>query len=335
MLASETVEMKWSYNNRKHFESLGYHFTNINDVFTVNVKHLTNGSPVRIMLKCDYCGKEYDCYYYAYVKSHAVLQKDACHSCATAKGKEANKTKRARKYFAKLRELCDERGYTLITKEDEYTDIYMNIEYICPKHGFSTSILSNMLRGHMCNGCGNEKIGEALRNDIKYVKEYIESFNNNVLLNPEDYTNSGTCNLHIRCGICGNIFTTSLNVYRNSRKQCRACTKRESEGEEIIRMFLINKDICFTQEKRFDDCRDKHPLPFDFYLPDYNMCIEFDGEQHYRPIYGQDRFEKTVLHDKIKSEYCKDNNIHLLRIPYLNGHSIEDIINNELNRIKI
>ena len=336
MLVSKTVEMRWSYRNRKHFESLGYEFTNINDIFVVNVEDLTTGSAARVTVKCDYCGKEYECYYYAYVKCHAILNKDACQSCSATKGREVNFAKRAHKYFTQLEELFKENGYRLITKESDYTDIFMDIEYECPSHGVVHGTLSNLLKGHMCNECGNDKIGDSLRNSVSYVKQYIENYNNNILLNPEDYINSGTRNLKIKCGTCGNIFVTSLGNYRRmTRKRCPTCNRRESEGEEIIRKYLTSKDICFVQEKTFDDCRDKQPLPFDFYLPDYKLCIEFDGQLHYEPKFGEERYNKTVAHDNMKNQYCKDNNIELLRIPYWNGHDIESIIDGKINGIKI
>ena len=92
----------------------------------------------------------------------------------------------------------------------------------------------------------------------------------------------------------------------------------------------LNK-INFVQEKRFVDCRDNKPLPFDFYLPDHNLIIEFDGQQHYEPKFGKESFAITQKHDEIKNQYCKNNNINLLRVPYFEGHNIENIISKQLN----
>ena len=58
-------------------------------------------------------------------------------------------------------------------------------------------------------------------------------------------------------------------------------------------------------------------MPFDFYLPEYNICIEFDGIQHFEPrdaFGGKVEFEKTKLRDKIKDDYCKNNGLSLIRI---------------------
>lgn len=80
-------------------------------------------------------------------------------------------------------------------------------------------------------------------------------------------------------------------------------------------------------------------LPFDFYLPKYNLCIEYDGEQHFSPTtiggisieQGQLNFERLQINDQIKTQYCKDKGIQLLRIPYTEFKRIENIIFSELN----
>ena len=79
---------------------------------------------------------------------------------------------------------------------------------------------------------------------------------------------------------------------------------------------------------------------FDFYLPRYNLFIEYDGEQHYKPVrfFGNEEdaenvFKRTQEHDRIKNQYCKDNNINLLRIPYWETKNIKTIISNHLQRL--
>lgn len=73
-------------------------------------------------------------------------------------------------------------------------------------------------------------------------------------------------------------------------------------------------------------------LPFDFYLPSYNILIEYDGEHHFQPVKGwggEEKFKLTQKNDEIKNNYCKDNNITLLRLPYT--HTENDIKNEILN----
>src|SRR5699024_11548816 len=72
-------------------------------------------------------------------------------------------------------------------------------------------------------------------------------------------------------------------------------------------------------EYRFDDCRNILPLPFDFYIPKYNLCIEYHGEQHYKDsgwFNSTEEFNDLQKRDRIKKQYCIDNDIDFLEIPY-------------------
>jgi UDP-N-acetylglucosamine 2-epimerase (non-hydrolysing) len=100
---------------------------------------------------------------------------------------------------------------------------------------------------------------------------------------------------------------------------CPVCNK-ESKGEKEISRILNELNINFIKEYLFNNCRgERRPLPFDFYLPDYNCCIEYDGEQHF--IYRetgifQNKLKKIKENEIIKTKYCNENNIRLIRIPY-------------------
>lgn len=106
--------------------------------------------------------------------------------------------------------------------------------------------------------------------------------------------------------------------------------------EYKIKEILDNLNIDYIQEKRFKDCKDIKTLPFDFYLPYYNTCIEFDGWQHYNMIKydTSDKFKIRKKHDYMKDEYCKNNNIYLIRIPYWEYKNIENILHTEINKCK-
>lgn len=107
---------------------------------------------------------------------------------------------------------------------------------------------------------------------------------------------------------------------------------RKSKGELYIEEILQSLNIDYERQKRFKDCKNKKQLPFDFYISNHNICIEYDGEQHYKPIDfwgGETRFLERQLNDKIKNDYCSKNNITLLRIPYTKSkQEIFEIINN-------
>lgn len=122
---------------------------------------------------------------------------------------------------------------------------------------------------------------------------------------------------------CGNEFITTFSAIKNGNYRCQECTKYKSNLEKKAENWLISKHIEYVCQKTFEECRDKRKLPFDFYLPKYNCCIEIDGDQHDKIVNFGDstkeelekQFEKRKLHDKIKNEYCIKNNIKLIRIP--------------------
>lgn len=327
---NQIVQVKWNNTNREWFESKGYVYTKRYDSFDIPLKHLNLTSKQRVVAICDYCNSEYETSFAVLMNGRKIVQKDCCPSCAGKKASDVSKKRRAAKYIGLAKEICENRGYILLTTIDEYIDVKMNIRFICPKHGEQIIMLDNLIRGHGCKPCSYEKRGANLRYDIEYIKECVESVNGNKLLNPEEYKDTFTRNLNILCS-CGNIFVTSFSNYvKHSVTKCYSCSCKESSGEERIRKFLNSCRISFTQEKRFNDCRDIKPLPFDFYIPEDNLIIEFDGKQHFEEVYNRD-YEATKRHDEIKNQYCKDNNIDLLRIPYWEANNIEVIIAEKLN----
>ena len=106
-----------------------------------------------------------------------------------------------------------------------------------------------------------------------------------------------------------------------------------------ISQLLAEKEIEYIAE--YSICIDDTRYRFDFYLPKYNLFIEYDGEQHYHPVgYFKNDEERNILslqrtqaRDKIKNKYCEDNNINLLRIPFWEKKNIETIISDCLQRL--
>lgn len=123
---------------------------------------------------------------------------------------------------------------------------------------------------------------------------------------------------------CGNIFTTTIASFQNGKIYCDECAKSISKYERIFKSFLEEQKIQYIYQYSLNQCRDVLPLPFDFFLPEYKLLVEIDGEGHYRPCHfnqiGYDKARETFIitkkHDKIKDDYCANNNLTLLRIPY-------------------
>lgn len=161
-------------------------------------------------------------------------------------------------------------------------------------------------------------------------KYYIYNVNKWAELNAIDSTCIGfvekqhtRTSLLFRCS-CGNEFITSIASFQNGKTRCEKCAKSISKYEYEFRAYLDSVGIKYIHQYSIDQCRDILPLPFDFFIKEYNVLVEIDGEGHYYPCNfnqigakkAQATFEITKEHDVIKNEFCKNNNIPLLRIPY-------------------
>jgi hypothetical protein len=123
----------------------------------------------------------------------------------------------------------------------------------------------------------------------------------------------------LNCKEHGNWNVSCTNFIIN-KTGCPNCSNNtNSNGEKIIENYLKQNNVEFNKQYRFHDCKNRKRLPFDFYLPKYNMCIEFDGQQHFHSIDfwgGVTAFNMRLINDKIKTLYCINNHVELLRIKY-------------------
>ena len=136
--------------------------------------------------------------------------------------------------------------------------------------------------------------------------------------------------IEIKCNNCNN----NWNIVPYSLLQgfgCPICV--QSKGESSIKNYLDNNNINYYQQKTFENCKNIQALPFDFYLPDYNICIEYDGIQHFKSVEyfgGDDKLKYTINNDKIKNDFCKKNKIKMIRISYKQIKNIEKILSEKL-----
>lgn len=217
----------------------------------------------------------------------------------------------------------------------KYARMKDEIIIICPKHGEFKQIAHNHLNGNGCSECAIEKA--KMRNLEKRINDFIQKskYKYHDLYDykfvKETYINQHS-KVKIICNKCGLIFKITPSAHIQG-EGCSFCNF--SKGEIVIKSYLENNNIEFIQQYKFEECKDKRPLPFDFYIQQYNLCIEYDGLGHFQKVdyYGkctndklQKNFKYVQKHDKIKTEYCKNNNINLLRISY--KENIEDKLNN-------
>ena len=253
-----------------------------------------------------------------YCKTHDVLfditPQNALRGCGCSLCKSdklsSKKLKTQEKYVNELRE--KNIPVKLIGK---YVRSLVPTEHLCLKHNVTwVTTPARVLDGKGCPQCLSEKIRSAL---IKQLDVYISELS---LINPKiilvgDYNGHKVPTEHYCTEHDETFMSTPESVLKG--RGCLHCSG--SKGEKKVSEWLTAHNIQYISQKSFEDCKDVYPLPFDFYLPDYNTCIEYDGKQHYEPVEyfgGKDSLEYTQKHDAIKTEYCRTNNISLLRIPY-------------------
>lgn len=178
------------------------------------------------------------------------------------------------------------------------------------------------LRNYHTQSCGclvKEKaksIGDA-NNTGKYDVEVGQRFGKLTAVRSIDNKN-----WLFRCDCGSEVIINKRNVVKGFTISC-GCVK--SKGEELVSSILKDNHVLFVKQHSFDSCRYKHRLSFDFYVNN-NYLIEFDGEQHFKEVKyfgGKERFNTGQQRDNIKNNWCRENNIPLIRIPYWKYDTLE------------
>lgn len=263
-----------------------------------------------------------------------ILKGQGCYYCGLKKLSENNL-------------LTDEQVNKNIHKKNPHVDLiqYNGADVMsiwnCRKHNLNFKKCYTTLL--YCNSGCEECYKENLRERDGMGQEEFEKRLHEVhpqLSAKSNYINNSTymdfyCNDH-NCSFS----TTPANIL--TKLSC--CPKsRITYKEETVCDLLESWDYKITRQKTFEGCKDKKPLKFDCYLDDYNVCIEYDGEQHFRPVrFGEESDEETLLkfeytqkHDKIKNDFCRENNIGLIRIPYYKFDDLEFFLFEKLREYNI
>lgn len=198
----------------------------------------------------------------------------------------------------------------------EYKGAHVKVCIICPEHSEFWQTPNQHLKGHGCTKCGLES------NKLKQRKECFQFIEDAIKIHKNDYDYSNvkyvnsTTKVEIKCRKCGTVFKQLPSKHLYGRGCLYCCS---SHAEREIRSYLESKSLKYESEKTFPDLLSKngHYLRFDFYLPELNTCIEFDGDQHFSHttwMMTEKEFFKLQEHDKMKDEYCKKHGIRLIRL---------------------
>lgn len=221
----------------------------------------------------------------------------------------------------------------------EYIGSEKPIDCFCKKCGHSWTCnrpIDLFKRDGGCPVCALESKSQKRRKTQEDFEADVMSVNRNIKIIGK-YT--GTHKLvRCRCEHDGYEWESYPANILNGSAGCPKCNN--STGENNIIEFMVKNGVRYSTQKTFDGCTDVRPLRFDVYDEDNNIAFEFQGEQHYFPIdfsgngyeYASQQFDMLQRRDKIKREFCNQNGITLLCIPYWERDNVEQFI---LNNLKI
>lgn len=169
-------------------------------------------------------------------------------------------------------------------------------------------------RGTRCPNC----FGHRRKTTEEFSKEVQDlSRGEYKLKDGEKYINNSTNIKFHHVEGCGYVYEATPKDFRRGNR-CPVC--KESKGERLVRYLLEDQEVFFETEKVFKDLHTNGAyLPYDFYIPESNLLIEYDGMQHFKPMGyfgGEQKLESQKRRDRKKDEYAKNKGIRLLRIPY-------------------
>lgn len=217
--------------------------------------------------------------------------------------------------------------YTGVREEMEFHHVSCGRKWTC--------VVNNVMRGHSCEHCARD--AKRLTEE-QFTEKLYEIYQEEIVWIDGEYYNykSILSFKNTKCGhefdrMAGNMLTPVKRLVNN----CSRCSS--SKGEARIESFLKSVGLKFTAEHTFPDCRNINVLPFDFVVlnndSSIKFLIEFDGQEHFEPVEyfgGEEKHLKRLKNDQIKNEYCRNNNINLIRIPYWEFDNIETILEEAL-----
>jgi hypothetical protein len=269
-------------------------------------------------------------------KHHGIFeQQPACHGrqkqgCPECGRKKANNIIKTRligndKFIERIEKIFGNNKFDY--SELNYIDAHTPLTLMCNKcNNKENKAPSVWYKGFGCLKCQGNTVGKKSFTTEKFIERAKKIHGDRYDYSQVMYINTWS-KVKIICHKHG-LFYQIPNVHINSKSGCPKC--QTSKGEENIGIWLNNKEIKYQFQYNVKINNSNHY--YDFYIPDYNIMIEFNGLQHYKPIKffgGQEGFNYLQERDKIKEKYCLENQIKLLIIRYDNN--IEEILNKTLN----
>lgn len=295
-------------------------------------KFVYSGNHEKSSVFCIKCQKYFE------IAAGSHLLGIGCCKCGHAKRSRNMLNKSKQKKINKLKANFPELTFDANT----INGLYEKVTCFCKIHGKFEKRLADMLdknKNYGCKKCSWEILGTKRRKSTdNFVKEIKKLYPGLYGFKKCEYKGAEET-VMLLCKKHNKYFKTiPANLLHRFKFPvgCMEC-KNHPQGELLISKKLKDLHISFKQQYSFKTCKNINPLPFDFYLPDFNIAIEYQGEQHYYPVKwfgGWNGYFKGYERDIIKHNYCIKKGIRLVEIPYWEKNNIPKIIENVINTSK-
>ena len=277
---------------------------------------------IKVLCRCKMCGFEW------WSAPSNLLQCKGCKQCHFNNMK-ITRRKSHKQFVKELYEINSN-----INVLSEYVGAKNKVDCECLIHNERFSMTGgHLLRGETgCKECINIKFHlGGLKSHEQFIKEIFDINPSIEVVGKYDGAKS---NIEVKCLKCGHIWSPVASSLLCGYG-CPCC--KRSKGEEKIEKYLIDNNINFESQKKFSDLRNTLPLSYDFYLPEYNTLIEYQGQFHDGStsiVLKEKYFDKQQKNDKLKRDYADNNNYNLLEIWYYDFDNVESIIDKFIYNLK-
>ena len=307
---------KFKKSNKQFLQEV---FDLVGEEYTFLEEYVKSKSKIKV--RHNKCGHEYE------VTPNAFLKCSKCPKCSRNSLKSNVQFKQ---------DIFDLVGYEYLFLEP-YINAITKIKVRHNKCGYEYEVAPySFLRGNRCPKCGIKNMTKTAEQFLQEVFDLV----GNEYTDLDEYKNNHT-KIKVRHNKCGYEYYVTPNAFLQGNR-CPKCKNKMSKGEKRIINYLIKRKISFNYEHKFYNLKYINPLRFDFYLPDYNLCIEYDGIQHFTPFDFSSKcperknqnLKELKRKDKLKNDYCKSKGIKMLRIPYTEFDNINKILDEAIINIE-
>ena len=285
------------------------------------------GAKNKVLVRCKIHNFEFSSY------PSNLLRGKGCRICGNLKISDSK-----RHDFNNIAQAFIDRELELLSNKEEINNLAIDkLRYVCPTHGEQTILWGNFIKGAGCRKCADKLNSLNIRKETWIrIENYFQHSEYKLVSKFDEYTGANDSCLRCVCKKHGEFKISWSNL--NKFEGCPICNS--STGERKILYYLKENNIKFQRQYKFDDLIGVggKRLSYDFYLSDYGILIEYQGQQHAAPStfysikkeIAELNFIKQQEHDKRKRDYANKKGYKLLEIWYYDFCDIESILNDYL-----